>query len=71
MCLSSVFELREGAEPQQVASKISSAQVEGNKVVFTDIMGDETTLYGTIESVDLLENKIFVRVDNATNRVAE
>ena len=62
MCLSSVFEVSPGASPKQVGNKVSNIHIDGSKITFVDIMGDETTLHGTVEDIDLLENKIFVRV---------
>lgn len=62
MCLSSVFEISPNSTPKQVGSKVSNIHIDGSAITFVDIMGDETTLHGTVEDIDLLENKIFVRV---------
>lgn len=63
MCLSSIFEIAPDSPPKQVGSKVSNIHIDGNKISFTNIMGDETILYGTVEDIDLLDNKIFVRVE--------
>ena len=60
MCLSTVFVLGEGGELQEVCGYVSSAVVGEGKVTFVDIMGAETVVEGSIASVDLVENKIYV-----------
>jgi predicted RNA-binding protein len=61
MCLSTVYKLVEGKDdPEEVCSHVSTAQADGDTVTFTDIMGTETKLVGTISSVDLVGNKIYV-----------
>lgn len=62
MCLSSVFEVSPSGVQKQVGNKVSNIHVEGSKITFVDILGDETTLHGRVEDIDLLDNKIFVRV---------
>ena len=59
MCLSTVFVLGEG-EPEEICSHLSNATVENDEITFVDIMGAQTKVKGTIDSVDLVENKIFV-----------
>ena len=59
MCLSTVIEVV-GGEAHPVLSQVSNAQVNDGTVTFTDIMGIQTELKGTISSVDLVENKIYV-----------
>ena len=60
MCLSTVYRVVDGAA-EQVATQVSGAQVADGCVTFTDILGAETTVEGTISSVDLIENKIYVQ----------
>ena len=61
MCLSTVFQVVDG-KPEQVASQESNAEVGDGCVTFTDILGAETTVEGSISSVDLIENRIYVTV---------
>ena len=61
MCLSTVYKA-EGDTLEEVCSLVSSAQDKGGSVEFTDVMGAVTVIQGTIESVDLVGNKIVVRV---------
>ena len=60
MCLSTVYR-QVGEELQELASHVSSITAEGDSVTFTDIMGISTTVEGSIESVDLVANKIVVK----------
>ena len=59
MCLSTVLRVSDG-ETQEVLNQVSNAQVGDGTVTFTDIMGIQTEIQGTITSVDLVENKIYV-----------
>lgn len=59
MCLSTVIKVQNGVS-EPILSQVSSAEVENDKVTFTDIMGVQTEVKGTITSVDLVENKIYV-----------
>ena len=59
MCLSTVVKVVDG-KAEEVCSQVSNAEVEDGKVVFVDIMGIRTEVEGSISSVDLIENKIYV-----------
>ena len=59
MCLSTAYEIVDG-EPHEVCTMVSGAREEDGRVVLTDLMGAETSVEGRIQSIDLLENKIFV-----------
>ncbi|MDR2665065.1 MAG: CooT family nickel-binding protein [Oscillospiraceae bacterium] len=59
MCLSSVYEAKDGGETL-VCEHVSGLAVDGGSVTLTDIMGEETTVYGTIETVDLINNIIII-----------
>ena len=59
MCLSTVFVMGESG-PEELCGYVSSAVVGDGTVTFVDIMGAETVVEGSIASVDLVENKIFV-----------
>lgn len=59
MCLSTVYEVRDGAE-NKIGEYVSGIKVEGGNVSFTDIMGQETVVAGTISSIDLVKNVILI-----------
>ncbi|MGI6218001.1 MAG: CooT family nickel-binding protein [Coriobacteriales bacterium] len=59
MCLSTVINVDEGKQ-EEICDHVSNAEVDGDKLTFTDIMGAETVFTGRIVSVDLVENKILV-----------
>ncbi len=61
MCLSTVYTLR-GDEKKEVCKNVAAMTVEGDKLVFSDILGVPTAVVGTIEKIDLMENLIFVPV---------
>ena len=60
MCLSTVYTLT-GTEKQEVCKNVASMTVEGDKLVFSDILGVPTAVVGKLEKIDLMENAIFVR----------
>ena len=59
MCLSTVFEERAGSQTK-LGEYISSVKAEGGKITLTDIMGMETVVFGTLKSVDLVQNRIII-----------
>lgn len=60
MCLSTVFEER-GAQQTKLCEYVSGIRAEGDKITLTDIMGAETVVFGTVKSVDLVQNKIIIQ----------
>ena len=60
MCLSTVY-VREADETRQVAKNVATVKTRDGKLVFTDIMGVTTEVDGELETVDLMENYIYVR----------
>ncbi len=58
MCLSTVYV---GQEPQPIAKNVASVTMREGKLVLRDIMGVTTEVDAEIESVDLMENRIFLR----------
>ena len=60
MCLSTVYTLKVN-EKQEVCKNVASMTVEGDKLVFSDILGVPTAVVGKLEKIDLMENAIFVR----------
>ena len=56
MCLSTVYNEKHG----MLAKNVATVKAEKGRLIFTDILGIPTTIDGTIEKVDLMENEIFV-----------
>ena len=59
MCLSTVYKA-DGSENVKLAEYVSGVRAEGGKITLTDIMGLETVVYGTLKSVDLVQNRIII-----------
>jgi len=63
MCLSTVFQYRDDPQDaEEVCSNISSFKAEEDNVVFTDLLGEEYSLRGTVSSVDFVQSRIYVAV---------
>jgi predicted RNA-binding protein len=62
MCLSTVYELGMGNTPKKLCEHICSVSVSGDRLVFTDIMGNETECSGIIKNIDLTRNTITINV---------
>ena len=59
MCLSKVYEVRDGAE-KLLGEYVSELSVAGDMVTLRDIMGVETSVCGAIRSIDLVKNAIII-----------
>ena len=59
MCLSTVYKA-DGSERVKLAEYVSGVKAEGDRITLTDIMGLETVVYGTLKSVDLVQNQIVI-----------
>ena len=59
MCLSTVYKA-DGSERVKLAEYVSGVRAEGDKITLTDIMGLETVVFGTLRSVDLVQNQIVI-----------
>ena len=59
MCLSKVYEIRDGAE-NLLCEYVSGVDVSGDTVIFKDILGVETSVRGAITSIDLVKNSIVI-----------
>ncbi|MDR1217346.1 MAG: CooT family nickel-binding protein [Oscillospiraceae bacterium] len=57
MCLSSVYEVKDGGETL-VCEHVSGLTSGSGSVTLTDIMGVETVVTGAVTSVDLVKNII-------------
>ena len=60
MCLATVYTEREATV---ICRNVSKILVEGEKVIIRDIMGDETTVVGTILMVDLANSIVKIKCD--------
>ena len=60
MCLSNVFLVSDDAE-ELVCEYASNVEIDGDKIVLTDVIGQEITITGTIANVDLIKNQIKVK----------
>ncbi len=60
MCLSDVFAFRNGKE-ELLMRNVASVRQEGEKLIFSNILGVLDTVKGTIRSIDLMEN--IIRID--------
>jgi len=61
MCLSAVYEIRDGNE-KLVCEYATGVSLDGGVITLTDIMGEETTISGTLKSIDLIKNIIMIEV---------
>ena len=59
MCLSTVYKA-DGSERTNLAEYVSGVRAEGDRITLTDIVGLETVVYGTLKSVDLVQNQIVI-----------
>ena len=57
MCLSTVYNQKK----EKLAGNVAVVKAENGRLVFTDILGISTAVEGTIESIDLMENLIYVQ----------
>ena len=60
MCLATVYK---ESEDTVICRNVSKILVEGEKVIIRDIMGDETTVVGTILMVDLANSIVKIKCD--------
>ncbi len=60
MCLSTVY-VRDREKKEPVAKNVAAVRTKDGKLVLTDILGVTTELDAEIETIDLMENYIFVR----------
>ena len=60
MCLSTVY-LRENGREERLAKNVATVRARDGRLSFTDIMGVVTETDAEIETVDLMENVIYLR----------
>jgi predicted RNA-binding protein len=61
MCLSTAYELGAGGERKQICEYVSGIKVLGDTITLTDLMGQDISVTGTLESVDLVKNAITIK----------
>ena len=61
MCLSAVYEIRDGAE-KLICEHATAISLDGNSITLTDIMGEEIMITGVLKNIDLVKNIIKVQV---------
>ena len=60
MCLSTVYKGTTETEENKLAEYVTGVETDGETLCFTDITGEELTLRGRIQTIDLIKGKIFV-----------
>ena len=60
MCLSTVYTMHDD-EKQLLCKNVAAVKTDGDKLIFTDIMGIPTVVTATIERIDLMDNFIYIR----------
>ena len=61
MCLSTVMQYTDDPEiDEEVCSNISSFEVNGDSITFTDLLGEEYVIEGSISKVDFVKSRIYV-----------
>jgi predicted RNA-binding protein len=61
MCLSTAWELGERGDRHMLCEYVSSISIGGDTITLTDLMGRETIVSGSLESVDLVKNTINIK----------
>ncbi len=64
MCLSKVYLLKNGNE-KLVSESVCNVLMNDKDIALYDIIGQTTTVKGTIQNVDLLKNKILIKAEAA------
>ena len=64
MCLSKLYLLKNGNE-KLVSESVCNVLMNDKDITLYDIIGQTTTVKGTIQNVDLLKNKILIKAEAA------
>jgi len=59
LCLSAVYEVRDGTEAL-VCEFTTAINVNGPEITLTDIMGDDLVIRGALRSIDLVKNIVLI-----------
>jgi predicted RNA-binding protein len=68
MCLSTAWELGEQGDRRMLCEYVSGISIGGDTITLTDLMGRETVVSGSLESVDLVKNAINIKVKAGANK---
>lgn len=68
MCLSDVFAVK-GDTEELLFRNVAVVSQQGEKLVFSDILGRQNEVTGKIRSIDLLEN--IIRIDTNNSETGE
>ena len=63
MCLSTVYNQKN----EKLAGNVAAVRAENGRVIFTDILGISTAVEGTIDSIDLMENLVYINQPSSTS----
>jgi predicted RNA-binding protein len=61
MCLSAVYEVRDGSE-KLVCEHATAICLDGSVITLTDLLGEEIVISGVLRSIDLVKNIIKIEV---------
>ena len=64
MCLSDVIALK-GETEELLFQNVASVSQQGERLIFSDILGRQNEVTGRIQSIDLLEN--IIRIETSQN----
>ena len=64
MCLSDVIALK-GETEELLFQNVASVTQQGERLIFSDILGRQNEVTGRIQSIDLLEN--IIRIETSQN----
>ena len=57
MCLSTVYQIQNG-EKKKLCEYVRNVEIKEGGYVFTDVMGIQTAVSGSLRSIDLVKNEI-------------
>jgi predicted RNA-binding protein len=60
MCLSTAWELDAGGGKKMLCEHVAGFSVAGNTITLTDLMGEEISVQGILQGVDLIKNTITI-----------
>lgn len=61
MCLSTVYVLKDNGDKELLCKNIASVTTDHEKIFLTNLMGVTTTVTGSLATVNLTDNYIYVR----------
>ena len=70
MCLSTLYGVRNDKR-EKLGEYISNVTMRDGEYVFTDVLGNELTLKGRINSLDLIRNEIIIELEKRQPRKYE